>query len=107
MLNFERFNNILEQNGRQTDTLRYGENYIFHILYHRLSVKEINFNSFSLQDINNVIEEFGDYFEFIEDTEEYFINSKSPLYAMASTYNIISLLNSTPHLRFKRKHKFL
>lgn len=107
MLDFERFNHILEENGRQTDTLRNGEIYIFHILYHRLSVNEINFESFSLQDINTVIEEFGDYFEFIEDTEEYYLNSNSPIYAMVTTYNIISLLNSKPHLRFKRKHRFL
>lgn len=107
VFDFDHFNSILEGNNKKNDVLKCGESYIYHILHHQLPVDQIDFSSFNLQDINRVIDNFGYDFDYIEDTDEFNILPTSPLYAMASTYNIVRILNSSEVRKVKPKHKFL
>ncbi|WP_274069058.1 hypothetical protein [Lysinibacillus sp. CNPSo 3705] len=107
MFDFNQFNKILEKNSKKNDVLKCGESYLYHILYHQLPVEQIDFSSFTLQDIDRVIDNFCWDFDYIEDTDEFNILPTSPLYAMASTYNVVHILNSTEVRKVKPKHKFL
>ncbi|MGE7843555.1 hypothetical protein ACQKNX_22600 [Lysinibacillus sp. NPDC093712] len=107
MLDFNLFNKNIEKCSKKNDVLRCGENYIYHILYHQITVSDIDFSLFSYKDINRVIENFGDDFDYIEDSDEFNILPSSPLYAMSTTCNVIKLLNASEVMKIKRKRQFL
>lgn len=107
MFDFERLNTAFGKK-KKSPTLNGGENSIFHILFHQLSIDSINFDSFTLRDINEVIENtLPMSVTYLEENEEYLFHEGSPFYAMSSNYNMICMLNDKPLKRPARRRRFL
>ncbi|MCM3390539.1 hypothetical protein LG296_19725 (plasmid) [Ureibacillus chungkukjangi] len=108
-MDFEHFNKtLISTMGRPAANDSKQLMKIYDILYREIDVEDIDFNAFTYEDIQLVVDTFEDHIYYDDDSgEDFLLLDSHPISLLDSMENVVSNLNNTPKIKPKSKFKFL
>ena len=108
MFNFEYMNKTLEERKNESVN-KTGYMIICGILFHEIDVSNIDFDSFSMEELLEVENDFNNYIQYIDEpTEELLLlTNEHPFSVLESLTTIVSHMNGLRKVRVKSNFRFI
>lgn len=108
MFNFEYMNKTLEERKNESVN-KTGYMNICGILFHEIDVSNIDFDSFSMEELLEVENDFNNYIQYIDEPtgELLLLTNEHPFSVLASLTTIVSHMNGLRKVRAKSNFRFI
>ncbi|WP_028393950.1 hypothetical protein [Bacillus cihuensis] len=104
---FTKFNKVIEEKKIETVSDNFGENYTYMVIANRLSVSEIDFSLFDIEDITQAHNELEHAITDEQLDGEVYLDPNHPFTRVIALGNKISTLEKLPKVRPASPYRFL
>lgn len=99
---------LILKSGKEAATKQTPESVLINTLYEGSTFQQIDYASFSIDDVVNLATAFYDELDYIEDFDEYIFSDQNPLYFLEHTIEVFkNAHNFTAPILKKRKRIFI
>jgi len=107
MLDFKHLNKTLEDKKNIYSSNQEGFMKIFSILFFETDIEDIDFDSFTMEDLTEAENELENNILFIDDVEDVMILDEHPLAVLDSISRMVFNINQLPKKRFNSPFRFI